>query len=120
MNKFIQFFFTTKGRVTRTQWWLLLISSNIFLWFTLSIDESDIPEGSLLFYIFALLFLIILMLFLIILMWVAVVVEIKRIRDAGYSAWFILLPIFDIIVAGFFKSVHENNKYVREDTTEDK
>ena len=34
-----------------------------------------------------------------------------RLNDAGWSGWWMLMPILNIIVMGFFKTKEEDNKY---------
>ena len=37
----------------------------------------------------------------------------RRLNDAGWSGWWQLFPILNFVVAGFFKSKTEDNKYIK-------
>lgn len=89
-----------KGRATRKEYWLFyLITMAIMSGASMLSKAAGSGVGQL---------LLTCLILLILIPWLAVTV--RRFHDAGYSAWFILIPVFSMAVL-FFDSQRGTNKY---------
>jgi uncharacterized membrane protein YhaH (DUF805 family) len=87
----MEFLFSAKGRVSRSQFWLKWVLPYFIVTFVLSWVLSMILEPTL--------SLILLSIYLVVALWPSIAIYIKRSHDRGRSGWFILLlfvPILNI------------------------
>ena len=97
-----------KGFADRTTWWIAMITVGLAGIMPPALIESIhsghstaavVIIGVLAFVIWA------------VLAWIQVAVYKARLNQAGWSGWWMLFPVLNIVVAGFFKPKMEDNKY---------
>jgi len=98
-NIYKDLFENPMGRISRSDFWLIFLFQFI-VWIFL---VTSFPEGSLI--IFPALWLVV----------TGPIFQIKRYHDSGHKAWWVLMPIANIIF--LFYSTTEDNKWGPKDKT---
>lgn len=99
--------FSSKGRMRRTQYWIINLCVGLLLLPIYLIKENDVSIGVLIGMFIITIFLA----------WINIATNIKRYHDLGKSGWFVLFQLIPIvgyafmIYASFFKGQEHDNKY---------
>jgi uncharacterized membrane protein YhaH (DUF805 family) len=106
--RWLSFFFSVKGRVTRSQAWSLMFAPYLILYLALFVYVQDQPDyGG-----------VAMLLFLAIAFWPNIAVTAKRWHDRDKSAWWCLLmvvpvigPIWTFVETGFLPGTTGPNRF---------